>query len=91
MAYYTEVVSDGFNTAMDDTPEAIELFINSEAPCCSKALGDITGLRVLDLACGSGRFTRWLKASKHAGEVLGVDMSEHMIEQVNTNYENYGI
>ena len=56
------------------------MFKHVEAPNASRVLGDISGLRVLDLACGSGRFTRWLKTDKLAGEVVGVDMSEDMIE-----------
>ena len=74
MIYYPYTVSTVF-------------FTHFEEPCSSRALGDITGLRVLDLACGSGRFTRWLKTSKNAGEVVGLEMSEHMIQQVNPNYE----
>ena len=84
---YNKFVSDEYNTLTDNTPEANDLFIHAEAPGASRALGDITGLRVLDLACGSGRYTRWLKTSKKAAEVVGVDMSEHMIQQVNRNYD----
>ena len=82
MAYNKEV-SGGYQI-MTSTPESIEMFTHAEAPCSSRALGDITSLRVLDLACGSGRFTRWLKTTKQAGEVVGVDMSQHMIERVNS-------
>ena len=84
---YNKIVSDEYNTLTDNTPEANDLFIHAEAPGASRALGDIAGLRVLDLACGSGRYTRWLKTSKRVAEVVGVDMSEHMIQQVNPNYE----
>ena len=82
MAYDKEV-SGGYET-MTCTQESIEMFTHATAPCSSQALGDITGLRVLDLACGSGRFTRWLKTTKQAGAVVGVDMSEHMIQRVNS-------
>ena len=42
------------------------------------ALGDIRGLRVLDLACGEGFYTRLLKMAG-AAEVTGVDISEEMV------------
>ena len=41
-------------------------------------LGDISGEKALDLACGEGFYTRKLKRAG-AGEVLGVDVSAEMI------------
>ena len=41
-------------------------------------LGDISGMKALDLACGEGFYTRKLKLAG-AGEVLGVDVSAEMI------------
>ena len=41
-------------------------------------LGDISGEKALDLACGEGFYTRRLKRAG-AGEVLGVDVSAEMI------------
>lgn len=41
--------------------------------------GDLTGLSVLDLACGEGFHTRSLK-HRGAGRVVGVDLSHGMIE-----------
>ena len=78
---YNEETSKGYNSKIKSRNR---IFNDVEAPC-SSALGNIVGLRVLDLGCGSGRYTRWLKTSQHAGEVIGVDMSEHMIEEVNAN------
>lgn len=43
-----------------------------------ETLGDIKGMKVLDLACGEGFYTRKLKRAG-AGEVLGVDVSAEMI------------
>lgn len=43
-----------------------------------ETLGDIRGLRVLDLACGEGFYTRLLKIAG-AEEVTGVDISGEMI------------
>ena len=42
--------------------------------------GDVSGLRVLDMACGEGSYTRKLKEAR-AGEILGVDISSEMIHQ----------
>lgn len=44
-----------------------------------EALGDVTGLGVLDLACGTGLYSRKLK-ERGAKRVLGVDNSEGMID-----------
>ncbi|ARK13112.1 class I SAM-dependent methyltransferase [Fibrella sp. ES10-3-2-2] len=41
--------------------------------------GDLTGLTVLDLACGEGFYTRQLKL-RGAAEVVGVDISDGMIQ-----------
>ncbi|MEC9376401.1 MAG: methyltransferase domain-containing protein [Pseudomonadota bacterium] len=43
-----------------------------------KMLGLLKGLRVLDLACGEGFYTRQIK-SLGASEVIGVDVSSEMI------------
>lgn len=43
------------------------------------ACGDVTGLRVLDLACGTGYYTRELRRLG-AGGCLGVDVSAAMVE-----------
>lgn len=49
-----------------------------EIPSAIEALGDISGLSILDFGCGSGFYTRLLK--KHgAKEVVGYDISSGMI------------
>jgi 2-polyprenyl-3-methyl-5-hydroxy-6-metoxy-1,4-benzoquinol methylase len=40
-------------------------------------MGDVTGKRVLDLACGEGRVARHLAA--HGNEVIGVELSADML------------
>lgn len=49
-----------------------------ETPVLTRALGPVTGLDVLDLACGPGNYTR---AYKRAGarRVVGVDISPEML------------
>jgi toxoflavin synthase len=44
-----------------------------------KLIGDVEGKRVLDVACGEGHFTRLLR-SAGAADVVGVDISERMID-----------
>ena len=48
-----------------------------------ETLGDIGGVKALDLACGEGFYTRKLKRAG-AGEVLGVDVSTEMIRLAET-------
>ena len=49
-----------------------------ESPTFFGMLGDVTGLAVLDLACGDGFYTRQLK-DRGAARVVGVDVSAEMI------------
>ena len=44
---------------------------------------EIRGRRVLDLACGTGRYAR-LAAAAHAAEILALDISPGMLRQVTT-------
>jgi len=44
-----------------------------------KLIGDVAGLKVLDIACGEGHFTRLLRKSG-AAEVVGIDISQRMID-----------
>ncbi len=50
-----------------------------EAHTLFDLVGDVSGLRVLDLACGDGIYSRQLKAMG-AAEVVGVDISSGMID-----------
>jgi SAM-dependent methyltransferase len=50
-----------------------------EAPSLLGLVGDLTGLSVLDLACGEGYYTRLLKRAG-ADVAVGVDSSSRMIE-----------
>jgi ubiquinone/menaquinone biosynthesis C-methylase UbiE len=45
---------------------------------------DMARLRVLDLACGTGRYARLL-AKRNAGEVIAVDFSAAMLQQVSVD------
>lgn len=50
-----------------------------EWPALKAMLPDVKGLRVLDLGCGFGAFGRWA-IENGAASVLGVDLSEKMLE-----------
>lgn len=51
-----------------------------EQPIVFELLGDITGKKVADIGCGYGAMTIKI-ANKGAREVLGIDVSEKMIEK----------
>jgi SAM-dependent methyltransferase len=51
-----------------------------EAPSVDAIIGDITGLRCLDLASGLGRWSKYL-LGKGAASVVGIDISAKMVEQ----------
>eukprot|EP00043_Microstomoeca_roanoka_P013914 m.136990 g.136990 ORF g.136990 m.136990 type:complete len:272 (-) comp15882_c0_seq3:347-1162(-) len=54
--------------------------MHAERHTANIVLGNVNSQRVVDLACGEGHYTRWLKAVKGAKEVTGVDLSPDMIE-----------
>ena len=50
-----------------------------EEPVVREALGDVSGLTVLDLGCGTGRHSLWLAGA--GARVTGVDFSEGMLNE----------
>lgn len=54
-------------------------------PALFRALGPVRGLRVLDVGCGQGRFTRRLAA--RGARVTGIDWSKEMIDSA-TRHEH---
>lgn len=50
-----------------------------EAYSFMKSIGDLKGKKVVDVACGSGHFTRKLK-NAGADKVVGFDISDRMVE-----------
>ncbi len=50
-----------------------------EEPLVRAAVGDVRGLRVLDLGCGTGRHSFWLAAS--GATVTAIDFSEGMLAE----------
>jgi len=53
-----------------------------EDPAVRRAVGDVRGLTVLDLGCGTGRHSAWMAAAGAA--VTGVDFSEGMLAEART-------
>ncbi len=50
----------------------------AEWPALRSMLPDMRGLRVVDLGCGFGWFSRWAR-ERGAAQVLGLDVSERML------------
>lgn len=74
MTQYDNIAEQYDQSAEDRSDRAMILL-----PSAKHYLGNLRGKRVLDLACGSGYFTRLIK-SWGADRVLGVDISSEMIE-----------
>lgn len=55
-------------------------------PMTLELLGDVNGMRVLDLGCGEGEYSRLFY--KNGAEVIGVDYSEALIKAANKKNEN---
>jgi ubiquinone/menaquinone biosynthesis C-methylase UbiE len=75
-------VNEGYNRwaefyDQDDIPLNI-----LEEEIVERALGDVTGLKIVDLACGTGRQTAQL--AKRGANVVGVDQSEGMLAKAKT-------
>jgi SAM-dependent methyltransferase len=62
--------SNAFNAVWDERQRALIL----------RALGDVTGRRIVDIGCGTGRVARWLAEQKAARQVVGVDFSPATVE-----------
>ena len=62
--------SNTFNILWDERQRAL----------LARALGDMSGRRVVDIGCGTGRVARWLAEDRGAHEVVGVDFSLSTVE-----------
>ncbi len=76
MDYDSTSIPAGYDCARSHTPEVLDLWMNTIASCASQ--GSVSA--VLDLGCGTGRFSHAL-ASHFAADVVGVDPSAKMLEQ----------
>lgn len=62
----------------------------AEWPAMRAMLPPMVGLRVVDLGCGFGWFCRWAREAG-AGPVLGLDLSEKMLERARAETADAGI
>ncbi len=62
--------SNAFNVLWDERQRAL----------VARALGDVTGRRIADVGCGTGRITRWLAEQCGARQVVGLDFSQATVE-----------
>ena len=72
-------------SAYDEIAEWYDTWVGGEASVADQyfaavegLLGDVSGLRLCDLACGQGKATRYL--ADHGAHVVGVDVSAKMLE-----------
>ncbi len=46
----------------------------------ARSLGDLSGRRILDVGCGTGRITCWLAEHQAARQVVGIDFSQATVD-----------
>ncbi|MEV4314576.1 class I SAM-dependent methyltransferase [Actinocrispum sp. NPDC049592] len=79
MAQNNTVQYNSLADRLGDIEQAIHFYRETvEFPSFFRALGPVTGKRVLDVGCGDGIYARLL-AQRGAGEVVGMDSSSEMI------------
>ncbi len=76
MDYDSTDIPTGYDRGRDHGPEVLELWMN----VISSAVGTQRIDTILDLGCGTGRFSEAL-ADHFDAEVVGMDPSEKMLEQ----------
>jgi 2-polyprenyl-3-methyl-5-hydroxy-6-metoxy-1,4-benzoquinol methylase len=76
---YDEVQSDG---RYEEGMARMALYHRyCQDPVIFRALGDVRGKSLLDLACGDGFYTRRFRAESAADPVMGIDLSPRQIER----------
>ncbi len=76
MDYDATDIASNYDRGRDHGPEFLDLWMN----CVVSHVSDRTIKTILDLGCGTGRFTEALRARFDA-EVIGIDPSQKMLEQ----------
>jgi SAM-dependent methyltransferase len=61
-----------------------ELWDARQRVLIDRALGPLTGRRVLDVGCGTGRVSRWLAEERSVRQVVGVDFSMATVDAART-------
>ncbi len=80
-----DIASDAYADAQENGIDFYRL--NFFGPAMIVACGDVDGLSVLDLGCGTGYFSREM-AKRGASPVLGVDISPKQIEHALRHEQN---
>jgi ubiquinone/menaquinone biosynthesis C-methylase UbiE len=75
----TSGIRGGYDRWSEIYDQEANPLIGLEEPVVREALGDVAGLSVLDLGCGTGRHTLWMAAA--GASVTAVDFSEGMMEK----------
>jgi len=74
----------GFFAGYSQLPRQVRGLIGApEWPAIRAMLPDVAGKRVVDLGCGFGWASRWMREQGAAG-VLGIDLSQNMIARATT-------
>ena len=76
MDYDSTDIPSSYDRGRDHGPEMLQLWMNFVASCVGKQQLNT----ILDLGCGTGRFSESLAAHFDA-EVIGIDPSEKMLDQ----------
>jgi SAM-dependent methyltransferase len=74
LAQYDKIARS-YDRLVEERPDRVHVLF----PSARRYLGELAGKRALDLACGSGLFTRLMRRWG-AASVLGVDVSEEMLK-----------
>jgi len=75
---------DRWSTVYDDDLNPLQ---GLEGPLVHQACGNVEGLNVLDMGCGTGRHTLWL--AQAGAKVTGIDFSEGMLDKAREKTEGY--
>lgn len=82
---------DGFFAAYAQLPRSVGgLDLAPEWPSLAAMLPDLRDARVVDLGCGYGWFCRWA-VDAGAASVLGIDLSERMLDQARASTSSSAI
>src|SRR5262252_1165643 len=73
--YDLTAIPDGYDRARDHGPEVLDLWMRTVA----EYVDDHAVTRILDLGCGTGRFSEGL-AARFDGDVIGLDPSVKMLQ-----------
>ena len=79
-------VRDGYDRWADVYDHDSNPLTAIEEPRVREALGDVRGVDVLDLGCGTGRHTAWL--AQEGARVTAVDFSAGMLDQARRKASN---